>query len=762
MTSDASQQITGSRGDPPDGWMTPRRFAAILALTILAVFPGVALGWRTFYRSDYGVIFYQAIHYCHQCFWRGELPLWNPLSNCGVPFLAQWGCMALYPLSLIYLVFPLPWSLGFFCLGHLWLGGVGMFKLTDRWVANRFAAAVAGFAFVFSGVALSCLIWPNYTAALAWAPWLVLCGQKAWQQGGRHLLLGAGIGALQMLTGAPELTVLTWLLLLALWLRDWVFESARRRAFAWRFAMMAPLVAGLAAAQLLPFLELLVHSQRDQGFATGKWSMPLWGWANLLVPLFHYFESYQGDYVQNGQGFIASYYLGIGVLALAILAGQRIRQWPVPLLFLALLSSLVLAWGEKGLVYAWLRNLLPFFGVARFPVKFMLLVVLVAPWLAAYTVASVTRPTASDFARQNRWLIVVGSVFLCLIAIIIGLAYWFPLPYDQWPLAWHSGLSRALFLVVILGALAFGRQLTKVLPIRAIQLGIVALVVLDGITALPRHNPTLEAKLLTPGLSELQPRPKPGESRIMISPQAEASLLRSKVPEPVNDILGKRLALWSHLNLLEEIPKVNGSATLQIREQARIQKCLYAAYETNASGCAPLMDFLGVSHITAPNKVVEWTNRTNYLPMITAGQKPIFGEPDYILTALMRPGFDPRQVVYLPAETSSLIPVPEACSAVIRSVHFAAQGLEFTVDAPRDCLASIAQSFYHAWHAYVDGKPARLWPANYAFQAVVVPAGRHQVRLVYEDAAFRAGTLISAVTMAGAVAAWLGLRRRVR
>ena len=224
-------------------WFRPKRFGVVLALAILVLFPGVALGWRTFYRSDYGVIFYPALHYCHQCFWRGELPLWNPLSNCGVPFLAQWGSMVLYPPSLIYLVFPLPWSLGLFCLGHLWLGGMGMFQLADRWIANPFAAAVAGFAFVFSGVTLSCLIWPNYTAALGWAPWLILGGQKAWQQGGRQVLLGAGIGALQMLTGAPELTVLTWSLLLVLWLKDWAADSAERRVKAGRLAGVVLLVA---------------------------------------------------------------------------------------------------------------------------------------------------------------------------------------------------------------------------------------------------------------------------------------------------------------------------------------------------------------------------------------------------------------------------------------------------------------------------------------------------------------------------------------
>jgi uncharacterized membrane protein YfhO len=54
-----------------------------------------------------------------------------------------------------------------------------------------------------------------------------------------------------------------------------------------------------------------------------------------------------------------------------------------------------------------------------------------------------------------------------------------------------------------------------------------------------------------------------------------------------------------------------------------------------------------------------------------------------------------------------------------------------------------AQTYHHVWHAYVDGRPVRLWRANEAFQAVVVPAGTHQVQLIYKDRRFQLGTVIS-------------------
>ena len=90
-----------------DAWLTPGRFALLLALLVVATFPGVLLGGTTFIIRDFGLFSYPVAYFHRQCFWRGDLPLWNPFNNCGLPFLAQWNTLALYPLSLIYLLLPL-------------------------------------------------------------------------------------------------------------------------------------------------------------------------------------------------------------------------------------------------------------------------------------------------------------------------------------------------------------------------------------------------------------------------------------------------------------------------------------------------------------------------------------------------------------------------------------------------------------------------------------------------------------------------------
>ena len=54
----------------------------------------------------------------------------------------------------------------------------------------------------------------------------------------------------------------------------------------------------------------------------------------------------------------------------------------------------------------------------------------------------------------------------------------------------------------------------------------------------------------------------------------------------------------------------------------------------------------------------------------------------------------------------------------------------------------LADSFYPGWKARVDGKEEKIEPANGAFRAIPIAAGRHEVRFSYESAAVRWGWIL--------------------
>ena len=89
---------------------------------------------------------------------------------------------------------------------------IGMYFLTRRWTDSNAAAAFAGTLYVFNGVMFASFAWPNYLATLAWMPFLVLLAERATREGGRWIVGTALVGALQMLTGAPEVILFTWII----------------------------------------------------------------------------------------------------------------------------------------------------------------------------------------------------------------------------------------------------------------------------------------------------------------------------------------------------------------------------------------------------------------------------------------------------------------------------------------------------------------------------------------------------------------------
>ena len=740
-----------------DNWFTPARFTLILLVLILAMFPDVVLGARTFIFRDFGMFGYPLAFHYRESFWRGEVPLWNPFNHCGMPFLAQWNTLVLYPGSLFYLLLPLDWALGAFNLAHLFLCGIGMYTLAWNWTGNRFAGAVAGLGFAFNGFTLNCLMWPNYIASLAWMPLVVLTVERASRLGGgRRIAAAALTGAMQMLSGTPEVILLTWLLICALCILQ-LFSRPSGYGIIVRVSIIVLLVAGLAAAQLLPFLDLMRNAQRASGVASKEWAMPLTGWANFVLPLFRTQRTPTGVYFQEQQDITSSYYLGIIMLALALIGIVQVPDKRVRLLAAFSGICLVLAFGPAAGVYTTLLKLFPPLGLVRFPVKFVMLPVFAAPLMAAFAVATYLK--SPEKARFWHASLSVGIAFVLIIGLLIGFSLYRPASDEVSSVTAVNGLTRAGFLIA---GLALWFAVGRVLAVRLkwlCALGLLSMLWVDVITHMPWQNPTVEPGIFQPRLAplqELNPKPTLGDSRAMLSLEAILAL-RTRMPtNAATGYLLYRLALYNNLNLLDEIPKLDGFFALRLGEQEDVRSLLYPTSDTYR---ASLADFLSVSQVTSKTNIFSWTARSTYLPMVTAGQAPMFLGPTETLDALASADFNPRTTVFLRSEDKPLVSVSRQSDARILRQKWSAHQIAMDIETTEPALVVCGQAFYHNWKAYVDDKPTPLLHANYAFQALEVPSGSHHLKLVYEDRAFRWGCAISAASLMALLVAW---RRGVR
>jgi hypothetical protein len=80
--------------------------------------------------------------------------------------------------------------------------------------------------------------------------------------------------------------------------------------------------------------------------------------------------------------------------------------------------------------------------------------------------------------------------------------------------------------------------------------------------------------------------------------------------------------------------------------------------------------------------------------------------------------------------------------------HESPLDLTIMVDTPADSALVVADTYYPGWKATLDGTPTTIYRANLAFRAVIVPAGKHEVRMTYQPQSFTVSAAISLVSLA--------------
>jgi hypothetical protein len=714
----------------------PHGVVLLVFVLIFCLYPEILLGTHSLFYRDFGLFGAPVAAFHRQAFWEGQLPLWNPLNNCGLPFAAQWNTLVFYPFSLLYLLLPFPWSLNLFSVGHIVLGACCMFLLAKDWLGAKhpLAASVAALAFAWNGLTLHSLMWPNNLAALGWMPLVVLHLKHGSLKGGRALFAGALIGGVQMLTGAPEIILFTWLLGLAYALM--ARGSNAFSLFGVRFASMAALVLGVAAVQLLPFAGLVEASHRDRHLAGGDaWAMPAWGLANFFVPLFRCTPSYLGVFSQTEQQWTSSYYMGGGMVVLVMLALWKVRSWRVRLMGCCLLLAFWFAMGREGGLYDLVLRVLPITGFARYPVKLVVVTATLMSLLAAEGMAWVLE---EDQKRSHPAIVWSSFMFLVITALILFVAFRFPFPEDIWSTTWRSGLSRAMWL----GLFAALLLLLKVVKKREHQFGIALLLLicmgLDVASHAPRQNPVVTIETVSP--ADGNAAPVTLKPRVMLSGRFKSFIGSAATADPYETWRGYRRALFSNANILDSQPKADGFFSLYLNEESAVRNYLEARpdFET-----LPLLDFMGIEKVPHSRVLFSWVTRTNHLPLVTGGQLPVFAAPEQAFQRIMSRAFEPALEVILPPLAREAADEIYDRKPIFSDLEAGEQGLTFHAKAKHPAWVVLAQSYYEPWRLLVDGQRTKIWKANYAFQSFKLPSGEHRVELTYMDSKLYWGMAIS-------------------
>ena len=106
------------------------------------------------------------------------------------------------------------------------------------------------------------------------------------------------------------------------------------------------------------------------------------------------------------------------------------------------------------------------------------------------------------------------------------------------------------------------------------------------------------------------------------------------------------------------------------------------------------------------------------------------------LQAMLRSDYDPGLQFVLKISEGMLSPgsIPENTDcppAQIETRHFATSFQEFSVSTHCTSYLVFAEPFYPGWNVEVDGKRVQTFPANFAFSAIFLPNGEHDIKRSY-------------------------------
>ena len=497
-----------------------------------------------------------------------------------------------------------------------------------------------------------------------------------------------------------------------------------------------------------------------------SWSLHPEEMASLLIPEFvHFYKPDTGEdlYWGRNQLKLNAEYFGIVVLFLAAIAIARVRSDSrvLPQLILAVVTA-AFALGPHTPVFAFFYHFVPGMNVLRTPGMIAFLFAFPAVILAAFTL---DRYLSSDPDDAPKPLLYGGGI-ACALFAIVALApeatktvwtsmFWSDIPAQKMEVARANAPSLsvgaglgALWLALLTG-LFYLRHQGKI-PAQTFLLALLPILLIDTWRVdkqylqyvdpdrFPDPDVFIPQTLNTIQTDDTYHRAWIPANDVQLSDPVD--LLTVDYHEPF--ILRRYDRITSHI--FQSLVDGRGEETFRLMNVLNVKYVAIGAQKVGAvipalalpAQSGDQVQFrTGVEAVTNERNVYLFRNR-NARPFFYLAQKPILvdGE-DAALARLTTPGFDPSSDVLLESDPG-VAPAsgPAADGSVVVDRFDAREGriqVTVTSDVPR--VLVICQNYHPYWSAEIDGSAVDIHRANYAWQAVAVPAGTHVVNLTYRD-----------------------------
>jgi hypothetical protein len=704
-------------------------------------------------------------------FWKTyhTMPLWEPYIHGGMPFVDGMHGDIFYPATVLKFFLPVTYALGLKLTLHVFLAGVLMFYFLRGLNLRLWVCFLGGLLYMFSSCLVS-LVYPGHDGkmyVMSLTPLAFLILHRACKSGRLfHFLLFSLTFALLIFSAHMQMAYFTsWGLGLFFLFQLWnMYRNGNKKIFKYLayFVISIILALSLSMIQLLsPYLYLKTYSMRaarteaETGYQYAtSWSMHLEELSSEIVPEFCGDNVHtQGNFYWGRNPFkLNSEYIGLLALFLAgvtiIYRRSRLIWFFIGLGGLAFIYALGGTTPFFRIFYYLVPGVKSFRGPSMINFLFCFSTVTIAMLGLEKFFTLKDHPDEAKRFLKIAFIFVMAYLGLAVVISVLGKSFfsiWIAILYPGIEPAKRAALEldipriiTGLWISTFLLWLGYGilRFHLKGALKEGLVVGALAVLALVDLFRFDSRFITIvdpnEYYRKSPVVDFLQERQKEEPFRVFMLPKTYAD---------------NYLALYG----IEEV-----SLTAMHGNQLRIYDEFVGRHQQNPNLVYPnFVNLLNIKYLLSPSPLnTPWTKQVfeaegiyvyqnlNYLPRAF----PVYSwqvekDEGKTLSDLKNQEFDIRQKIFLtetppnmPSDTTNISAehiIPAKVS------DYKINSFKVDVEMQRDGFLLLSENYYPAWKAYVDGKEAKIYRADYLFRAVYLDKGKHQIRFIFDSAPYK-------------------------
>ncbi|MEX1997107.1 MAG: YfhO family protein [Candidatus Andersenbacteria bacterium] len=680
----------------------------------------------------------------------GNLPAWHPDVAWGFPAIAAAQIGFFYPPLLLGRLLPLWFYLPLILVLHFFALAWGTFLFLKKLSCTSQAAVLGSISLSLSAFLWQHLTHLNITLILAWLPWQLLVAHRLAEKPTRwQYLLGAVVTiALPFLAGQLQLP-----LIMAAFTTIYFFRQSRAHSHFFRntaciWIIITLAVIAVSAVQLLPTLELLLHSSRGSGGAwdsgrANQHSFPLYHLPTLLFPRFFGTDStYWGKRLEIEYGI----FIGTIPLLLSLWAIWRFRPSHRFWVATATISFLLALGSASPFRLVGLEPSLWYFSA---PARWLVLTTLSLSILAAFGYDYLRQHAASfrKFSARASWLLAT-VVAVANIAIYIAPHFLerllnyvqsnIPSLLTGRPVNYYEEKVRQLLTSIQDTSVSLASPFT--------WLTLMMLLLTPWLVSSKRwYKLLIAAAALELILIAATSTPTISWRNILTPPQS-LSVLPAAVQEKQARLLSRREG--GDTGAYFTNPASRADTALRAQQRQLLLPLMHAQYQIAGIEWPASLDLQ--SHAHYRERLQDESGNINtplaeYLNIGAVLVPPDLSQPESLSLYRETDAVKVYQIAARPrAEVVTVTGEPIAdTQASYRETS--ASTAEIQIDTSQPSLLLIRNTWYPGWRATIDDKPEAVKPVSEIFQGVTIPSGRYVVKLNYQPTWLYVGLSVSLV-----------------